>query len=511
MEKRVSSRIIASFPVEVKVEETSFNRLINISGETVDLSEDGLGLSLEKRLSRSTRYVIRIDFSPRYPSVEIEAQAIWNVNVAKGDRFRSGVCFLGLQDVNRIEIGRLIRELKAYRLTFWRKSWSQFLATIRDLFIPFLPRFVVRLLLGKGEFVFLAHALDLSDFARKYPFADRMSKRSLKIFSRNLWPIIGSKVTGFRKRDGSAVNGWIVFCPLTTRMMLLKRDLARKKIAKAAQFGEKLGAKVVGLGAFIPILTDDGRFLENRVGVGITTGAAFSAITAVQNVLEIVQLMCIDKARTKIAIVGAAGSVGSICSKMLAKKFRNIMLIDKNVEALYKLVQEINIANVEKKAILLSQRISDIKDMDIIVAVTNVPGVVVRSPHLKSGAIVIDAAQPKNVSTKIPKERNDVLVIESGVIEVDGLETNFDLGLRKRNEVYSCLAEVLLMIWMEQRDNYLGDTSLSYAWKLWQAAENAGIRLADFRNNLGFIGDEEIEIMRKLLTKLGVVNKTEVK
>jgi len=511
MEKRVSSRIIASFPVEIKVEETAFDRLINISGETLDLSEDGLGLSLEKSLSRSTRYVIRIDLSPRYPSVEIEAQAIWNEDAAKSGRFRSGVCFLGLQDVNRIEIGRLIRELRAYRLTFWRKSWSQLLATIRDLFIPFLPRFVVRLLVGKGEFVFLAHALDLSDFARKYPFADRMSKRSLKIFSRNLWPIIGSKVTGFRKRDGSSVNGWIVFCPLTTRMMLLKRELAKKKIAKAAQFGEKLGAKVIGLGAFIPILTDDGRFLENKVGANVTTGASFSAVTAVQNVLKIVQLMGIDKARAKIAIVGAAGSVGSICSRMLSNDFRKIMLIDKNAEALNKLVQKINISNVEKKIILLSGRVSDIKDADIIVAVTNVPGVVVRSLHVKSGAIVIDAAQPKNVSIKIPKERNDVLVIESGVNEVSGLETNFDLGLRKGNEVYSCLAEVLLMIWTEQRDNYLGEIDLSYASKLWQGAEDAGVRLADFRNNLGFIGDEEIEIMRKLLTKLGVVNKTEVK
>jgi len=500
MDKRFFSRIMAGFPVEVRVEEVPFDSLVDISGETVDLSEGGIGLSLEKGLSGSSRYVIRVDLSPRYPSIEIKARAIWKDTLPKNGRFRCGVCFLELEDVNRIEIGRLVRELKNYKLTFWRKSWIQFLMTIRDLLIPFLPRFIVRRLVGKGEFVFLAHALDLSDFAKKYPFADRMSKRNLKMLSRNLWPIIGSKVTGFRKKDGSLVNGWIVFCPLTTRMMMLKRELARKKIAKAAKFAEKLGTRIIGLGAFIPILTDDGQFLEDKVGVNITSGAAFSAITAIQNVLKVVQVTGINEARSKIAIVGAGGSVGSICSKILAKRFGEIVLIDKNAESLNKLLQEMHITYGENnKKLVLSGRVSDVEDADIIIAVTNVPGVVVRSSHLKSGTIVIDAAQPKNVSIKIPKERNDVLVIESGVVEVDGLETNFDLGLRKKNEVFSCLAEVLLMIWMDERCNYLGEIDLSYVSKLWFTAEDAGIKLAGLRNNLGFIRNEEIKRIKKLL------------
>jgi len=278
--------------------------------------------------------------------------------------------------------------------------------------------------------------------------------------------------------------------------------VARKKIIKAAKFTKKLGAKVIGLGAFIPILTDDGRFLENKVKTNITSGAAFSAITTVQNVLKVVDVMGIDGMKSRIAIVGAGGSVGSICSKMLANKFGKVMLIDKNTESLNKLVQKIDIPYAEsKKTIFLSGRVSDIKDADIIIAVTNVPGVVVRSSHLKSGAIIIDAAQPKNVSAKITKERKDVLVIESGIAEVNGLRTNFNLGLRKENEVFSCLAEVLLMIWMEKRHNYLGEIDLSYVWELCSAAKDAGIKLADFRNNLGFIKDKEIKRIKRIWEK----------
>lgn len=499
MDKRAFRRIVVTFPVEVKAKEPPSNTSSGISGETVDLSGEGMGLFLKKPLTRSSSFILRIDLSPQYPSVEIEVQARWRDSAAKAGRFRCGIRFLEPQDVNRIELSRVINDIMKLKATFWRRNLNQFLVTVRDFLIPFMPRFIVRLLVGKGDFVFLAHALDLSDFARKYPFADRMSKRNIKIFSRNLWPIIGSKITGFKKRDGSCVNGWIVFCPLTTRMMILKREVARKKIVKATKFAEKLGAKVIGLGAFIPILTDDGRFLENKVKANITSGAAFSAITAVQNVLKVVDVMSIDETRAKIAIVGAGGSVGSICSKMLANKFGEVMLIDKNMESLNKLVQKIDIPYAEsKKTISLSGRVSDIKHADIIIVITNVPGVVVRSSHLKSGAVVIDAAQPKNVSAKIPKERKDVLVIESGIAEVNALSTNFNLGLRKENEVFSCLAEVLLTIWMEKKHNYLGEIDLSYVWELCAAAKDAGIKLADFRNNLGFIKDKEIKRIKRM-------------
>lgn len=501
MNKRVFRRIVVTFPVEVEVKakEPFSDASSGISGETVDLSGEGVGLFLKKPLTKSSSFILRIDLSPRYPSVEIEAQPIWYDSIAKAGRFRCGIRFLEPQAVNRIELSRVINEIMKLKATFWRRNLNQFLVTVRDLLIPFMPKFIVRLLVGKGDFVFLAHALDLSDFARKYPFADKMSKRNIKIFSRNLWPIIGSKITGFKKRDGSCVNGWIVFCPLTTRMMILKREVAREKIVKATKFAEKLGAKVIGLGAFIPILTEDGQFLADKVRTNITSGAAFSAITAVQNVLKIVDVMDIKETRTKIAIVGAGGSVGSICSKMLARKFKEVLLVDKNMKSLDKLVREINLTGAENEGkILISRYVRDIRDADIIIAVTSAPGVVVRSSHLKPGAVIIDAAQPKNVSAKIPKERKDVLVIESGVIEVNGLKTNFNLGLRKESEVFSCLAEVLLMIWMERKCTYLGKIDSFYIQELWSAAKDAGIKLADFRNNLGFIKDEEIKRIKNM-------------
>ncbi len=119
---------------------------------------------------------------------------------------------------------------------------------------------------------------------------------------------------------------------------------------------------------------------------------------------------------------------------------------------------------------------------------SNTPGAIVRSKHLKSRSIVIDAAQPRNVSARVPNEREDVIVIESGIAEVNNLRVNCDFGLRKPNEVYSCFAELLLLCWMkEYNDDHIDCHSESYVIKLWEEMDKAGIAIADFRNVTGFV------------------------
>ncbi|MCX5749126.1 MAG: hypothetical protein NTZ10_02645 [Candidatus Saganbacteria bacterium] len=329
----------------------------------------------------------------------------------------------------------------------------------------------------------MAHPIELlPDIARKYPFANNAPKWFLKGISKLHPPVILSKITGYKGRDGRTVDGWVVFCSLSTRMMLLNEKRARTKILKAAKFSEKLDAKLLGLGAFVPIVTDHGAYLQGKVKMSITNGDAFSAVIAAKNVIKAADLAGLDKEKVKLAVVGAAGFVGSMSSKLLLKYFSDITLIDKNKEDVKTLGEELKKKSGNKN-IVVSFDISDIKNADIVLTVTNTPGVIVRSKHLKTKSIIIDAAQPRNVSVKVPYEREDVIVIESGVAEVDGLNVNCDFGLRKENEVYSCFAELLLLCWMrEYNEDHVNRISESYVLKLWDEMEKAGIRMASFRN-----------------------------
>lgn len=370
---------------------------------------------------------------------------------------------------------------------------KQLVATMRDVFIPFLPKALIKIFVGRGDYVFLAHPIELlPDIARKYPFTKSSPKWFLKLISKFHPPIILSKITGFKGRDGRTVNGWVVFCSLSTRMMLLNEKRARKKILKAAKFSEKLDAKLLGLGAFVPIVTDHGAYLQGRVKMSITNGDAFSAVIAAKNVIKAADTAGMDKNKIKLAVVGAAGFVGSMSSKLLLKYFSDITLIDRNIEGINTLECELK-RKSEGKSITISSDINEIKDADIILTVTNTPGAIVRSKHLKPRSIVIDAAQPRNVSAKVPVERKDVIVVESGIAAVEGINVNCDFGLRKENEVYSCFAELLLLCWMrEYTEDHVDRISESYVLRLWDEMDRAGIRIADFRNITGFVKEEEI-------------------
>lgn len=370
------------------------------------------------------------------------------------------------------------------------------LANIRDLVIRFLPGFAGRLLVGKGEFAFVVHPRDLSDTKRKYPFARYLPKAVIEVWSRYQWPTVASRIEGLVTRSGRKVNGWVVICPMTTKLMIKNRNVARKRVLQTVRLAEKLGAKIVGLGAFTSIVTRDGRTLIGKTRVGITSGNAYSAAVAIENLERLMSLTGRELRESTLAVVGGAGSVGSACSKILAKKAKKLIIVDKNKRELKDLMDYINIDGVVKGR----TDVASIKEADGIIVVTNAPGAIVRASHLKRGAVVVDAAQPKNVSRHIPDQRDDVIVVESAIVRSNGIECNFDFGLNY-GEALGCLAEVILLAWMEHKGNYsLGKVDLAQVEEVSKLAKELGFKLADFRNSSGNIKKEQILTLKDIST-----------
>jgi len=362
------------------------------------------------------------------------------------------------------------------------------LANIRDLIIRFLPAFVARLLVGRGEFAFVMHPRNLSDAKLKYPFARYLPKAVIETWSRYQWPTIASKIEGLKTRSGRNVYGWVIICPMTTKLMVKNRDAARKRVLEAVRLAEKLGAKIVGLGAFTSIVTRDGNDLKGKTRAGITTGNAYSAAVAIDNLIKLLNITGREVKDSIVAVVGGAGSVGNACSRILAREAKTLIVVDKNKKNLTNLLDSINMDGSVKGR----TDIASIKEADGIIAVTNAPGAIVRASHLKKGAVVVDAAQPKNVSKHIPMQRGDVIVVESAIVKVDGVRFNFDFGLRA-GEALGCLAEVLLLTWSGHEGDYsLGKVDTAQVENISRIAKEAGFRLADFRNSTGFIREELI-------------------
>ena len=82
---------------------------------------------------------------------------------------------------------------------------------------------------------------------------------------------------------------------------------------------------------------------------------------------------------------------------------------------------------------------------DLVLTATSSAGAIIKPRHLKVGAVVCDVSRPRDVSRETALERDDVLVIEGGMVEVPGrVEFGFDFGFPP-GRAYACMAETMIL------------------------------------------------------------------
>lgn len=374
----------------------------------------------------------------------------------------------------------------------WSMVWQSFgllAQVLRDLAVRYLPGRLARLLVTPIGFAFIGHPRTLNDVPRKFPFARLLPSRVVERWFRYQWPFVASYITGLTLSNGTPITGAMLISPLTTEQMIRNPRLARQRVLETVQLAEQMGAKIAGLGAFTSIVTRDGRDLEGKVRLGLTTGNPHSAAIAVQNVIHAAALTNLSLPHATAAIVGGAGSVGSACAKMLARLVEHLLIIDIKKDALQTLLAELADQSAAVEGMSKLDRVSE---ADIVIAATNNPHILLTAKHLKPGAIVIDAAQPKNVAEEIPLQRPDVIVIESAVVQTPDIDVNFPLDLAP-GEALGCLSETMILTAMGWEGHYsLGKADPSHAAQVIAAGRALGFRLAPFRNSTGYVTDEHL-------------------
>lgn len=370
----------------------------------------------------------------------------------------------------------------------------------RDLFVRWLPNFYK----DDYAFAFLVHPRNIEDTYRKYPFFRHFPEFFLLFFLRYFWPVVLSRVTGLKSlKTGKEVKGYIIAIPLTAQQMLDNRELAKKKIIQAIKLGEKFGVKITGLGALISSITKGGLDLINNINSNITTGHAYTAYIVALNLFNLLDLFKINKNKALVAIVGAAGSIGSTSAQILARaEIKNLLLIDverKNhfVEDLIPKLTALN-KNINIK---VSYKIEPIKKADFIITATNVPEAVIKAKDLKSGAIIIDDAQPSDVSPEV-FERDDVLVVEGGLVHTSGVNNHFNFGLKDKYDNYACFGETMLLAAQEWQEHYVVNrANLELVDNIAECANRVGFRIAEFQNFREVVSEHKLSLIKNIIKK----------
>ena len=349
------------------------------------------------------------------------------------------------------------------------------------------------------RFAFIIHPLEArADVSRKYPFVRHLPEGLVEWGLRFKGPMAVSHITGVRSLTGAEAEGWFIGCPLTARqMMTLPTDFVIKKIIETARVAQETGAGIVGLGAYTSIAGDGGITVAKNVDIAVTTGNSYTTATAIEGALKAAPMMGIDPSQAKAAVVGAAGSIGRTCARILAKQVAEINIVDLNLESLNRVAEEIE-SESNARAKVFTDVHEGIKDADIVATATSAVTAIIHPADIKSGAVVCDVARPRDVSSKVARERDDVLVIDGGVIAVPGdVDFGFNFGFPPKM-AYACMSETIALALEGRYESFtLGKTvSIEQVDEISALAAKHGFKLAGFRSFERAVTEEQIERIR---------------
>ena len=350
------------------------------------------------------------------------------------------------------------------------------------------------------KFAFIMHPLEAKpDIARKYPFVKYLPERSLEWALKSKGPMVVSHITGVRSLTGAEAEGWFIGCWLSARqMMTLPEDFVLGKIIEAAKLAQETGAKIVGLGAFTSVVGDGGITIAKNVDIAVTSGNSYTISTGLQGSLQAATMMDIDLSDATVAVVGAAGSIGRTCARILARQVSRINIVDLDAAALEKVADEIRAESIASVSTFTDVH-GGIVGADIVCSATSAVKAIIQPADLKSGCVVCDVARPRDVSARVAKERDDVLVIDGGVVAVPGdVEFNFNFGFPPKM-AYACMSETMILALEGRYEGFtLGkQISVEQVEEITALAEKHGFKLAGFRSFERAVTDEQIQRVRE--------------
>lgn len=353
-----------------------------------------------------------------------------------------------------------------------------------------------------GKFAFIIHPIELEDIYRKFNFMRYWPTRVVEGVMKRIPPFKVSDITGIESSYGET-SGWFISCPLTSKQMVtLPQDYVIRKIIKAGKAAEELGADVIGLGAMTSVVGDAGVTVAKNLNAAVTTGNSYTVATALEGAKKAAELMGVDREKAEILIVGATGSIGSVAARILAREAKYLTLLARDERKLEYLARQI--ISESGLAVRVTSNIKKaVPSADIIIAVTGSADAVIDVEDLKPGAIVCDVARPRDVSKKVAEKRDDILVIEGGVVEVPGeVNFNFDFGFPPQTS-YACMAETMILAMENRYENFsLGrDIRVSQVDTISALAQKHGFQLAGFRSFEKAVSQEKILAIREKVEK----------
>jgi predicted amino acid dehydrogenase len=360
------------------------------------------------------------------------------------------------------------------------------------------------------RFAFVVHPLSTEYIRNVTPIPKKLAFKPImnaleKTFAYTP-PLVYSEVKGIRSPTGAECEGWLITVGGTPKEMLAHSpEFTYRRLLAAAKMAEKLGAQIMGLGAFTKVVGDAGITVARRATIPVTTGNSYSASGALWAATEALRRMKLveepekgKRVKAKTMVVGATGAIGSVSARLLAMAFDEVVIAARNEERLNKLKASILEDTPDAKVTVTTDPDAYITDMDMIVTSTSGAGKkVLDIMKVKPGCVITDVARPLDLPASEVAKRPDVLVIESGEIELPG-----DLEMKSirlpENVVFACMAETIALALDGRFEVFtIGrNTEWEKVKEIYKLGLKHGMKLAAISGVNGVYSDDDLAVIR---------------
>lgn len=372
-------------------------------------------------------------------------------------------------------------------------------------------------MVNKKKFAFMIHPREISDWYRRmgnmFGLSEEAGMKYLpKVFPSGLATWMMPKLSG---RMGytvcskffdvfSEAEGYIIAVLLTGQQMADisttndGRKYVRNRILDAIVFAQdKLGCERIGLGAYTAPFTNNGLAVveDKRIHCAITHGDGLSAATVIPAVQKCSAMRGLNINNATIAVVGAYGLVGRAASLLLADLGPEKMLLTgPNLTKLQRVKTELFRSEAHLVEVFTDNSV--IREADIVVLATTAPTSIVTPGMLKANAIVIDMAQPLNMSPEVCAARPDVLRVDGGYMDIPGVDLGFEMGPPSGTS-FGCLTETMVSTLIGDTANHVGPINVHFAKFIMSEANKVGFHLAPLTNFSRPLGEEIVVEKRR--------------
>jgi predicted amino acid dehydrogenase len=217
----------------------------------------------------------------------------------------------------------------------------------------------------------------------------------------------------------------------------------------------------------------------------------------VQAIQDGAKLMGINIRDASVAVIGATGAIGRVCAELFAGEAARLFLVARHEKKLEVLRDKLKVH--ARSDLVISTKMDVLSQSQLILTVTSAVHDIIKPEYLLPGSVVCDVARPRDVSAMVAAVRDDILVIDGGMVDVPGsVDFHFNFGFPE-GKAYACMAETMALALEGRFEDYtIGkEITLERVQEITAIAEKHGFRLSGFRSFEKEVTQEQIDIIRK--------------